>query len=88
MQSLIGIQQRYIDTVTAGRSRWAHTKTGGHASRIEAGARRKAERELRKVGYTDARQISQIIGDARDMVKLAIDARAGLIPESDWEGQQ
>jgi predicted Rdx family selenoprotein len=69
-QTLIGIQQEYIDTVNAGIARWSHRKKGGHAARISRGARHTAERKLHGLGFTDDKQIAQIIQDARDMATL------------------
>lgn len=69
-KSLIQVQQEYVDTLNAGIERWSHRKGGGHASRISRGARRAAEKDLRKLGYTDQKQIDQIIQDARDMASL------------------
>lgn len=69
-QTLIGIQEDYIETINAGIARWSHRKDGGHASRISRGARHAAEKKLRKIGYTDDKQIAQIIQDARDMATL------------------
>lgn len=68
-QTLIGIQEEYIETVNLGMARWSHRKDGGHASRISRGARHTAEKGLRKLGYTD-QQIPQLIQDARDMATL------------------
>lgn len=68
--TLIGIQEAYIETLNAGIARWAHRKDGGHSQRISRGARHAAEKQLRKLGYTDQQQIDQIIKDARDMAEL------------------
>jgi hypothetical protein len=68
--SLIAIQDEYIETVNAGIARWSHRKDGGHSQRISRGARHIAEKQLRKIGYTDQKQIDQIIQDARDMAVL------------------
>jgi hypothetical protein len=68
--TLIGIQEKYIETLNAGIARWSHRKDGGHASRISRGARHAAEKSLRKLGYSDDKQIAQIIQDARDMATL------------------
>ncbi len=68
--TLIGIQEKYVETMNAGIARWSHRKGGGHASRISRGARHAAEKSLRKLGYTDDKQIAQIIQDARDMAAL------------------
>jgi hypothetical protein len=69
-KTLIGIQEEYIETLNAGVARWSHRKDGGHSQRISRGARHAAEKSLRKIGYTDDRQITQIIQDARDMAIL------------------
>jgi len=67
--TLIGIQEEYISTLNAGLARWSHRKDGGHAGRIARGARHTAEKQLRKLGFTD-QQVQQIIKDARDMAEL------------------
>ena len=69
-ETLMGIQETYIETLNAGIARWSHRKDGGHASRISRGARHTAEKRLRKLGYADDKQIAQIIQDARDMATL------------------
>ncbi|MCI0561929.1 MAG: hypothetical protein MN733_25870 [Nitrososphaera sp.] len=75
-QTLIGIQQEYIETVNAGIARWSHRPKGhyeiggGHTGRIARGARNKAEKALRQLGYTDQKQIEAAIKDARDMAEL------------------
>jgi hypothetical protein len=69
-QTLIGIQEEYIETLNAGIARWSHRKDGGHSQRISRGARHTAEKSLRKLGYTDDKQIAQVIQDARDMATL------------------
>lgn len=68
--TLIGIQEEYIETLNAGIARWSHRKYGGHAQRISRGARHAAERKLRRIGYTDQKQIDQIVKDARDVAEL------------------
>lgn len=70
MQTLIGIQQEYIETLNAGIARWSHRKLGGHSSRISRGARHTAEKQLRKLGFADQKQIDQIVRDARDVAEL------------------
>lgn len=70
MKTLIAIQQNYIDTVNAGIARWSHRKEGGHSGRISRGARHAAEKQLRRLGYSNQAQIDQIIQDARDMAAL------------------
>ncbi len=69
-QTLIGIQEEYVETLNAGMARWSHRKDGGHSQRISRGARHAAEKQLRKIGFTDEKQIAQIIQDARDMAAL------------------
>jgi len=69
--TLIGIQEEYISTINAGFARWS---IGGHMSRISRGARHTAEKRLRKVGFSDDKQIRQIIQDARDMAALERDS--------------
>jgi hypothetical protein len=69
-QTLIGIQEEYIETLNAGMARWSHRKDGGHSHRIARGARHAAEKQLRKIGFTDEKQIAQVIQDARDMATL------------------
>lgn len=68
--TLIEVQEQYIETLNAGLARWSHRKDGGHSSRISRGARHTAEKQLRKLGYADQKQIDQIIQDARDMASL------------------
>lgn len=67
--NLVQIQERYIRAVANARQRWAHSKTGGHADRVQRGARRKAERALARWGFT-ADQARKIVDDARDTLKL------------------
>jgi hypothetical protein len=74
--TLIGVQEEYIETLNAGIARWSHRKDGGHSGRISRGARHVAEKRLRKLGYTDQKQIDQIIQDARDMAALERSADA------------
>lgn len=69
-RTLISIQEEYISTVASGMARWAHRKDGGHVNRIKRGARRKAEKELAKIGYTDPQHVADVIRDAWDMVIL------------------
>ena len=68
--TIIEIQEEYIETVNAGIARWSHRVGGGHSARISRGARHKAEKSLRHLGYTDQKQINEIIADARDMASL------------------
>ena len=80
-QTLIAIQEQYVETLNVGIERWAHRpKTpysvgGGHADRIARGARHKAEKQLRRLGHTDQTQITSILNDARDMAALLRNAR-------------
>ena len=69
-KTMMEVQDQYVETVNLGTARWSHRRDGGHTSRIFAGARRKAEKQLRKLGFTNQRQIEQIIKDARDMASL------------------
>ena len=69
-KTLIGIQEEYVETLNAGLARWSHRKDGGHSHRIARGARHAAETQLRKLGFTDEKQIGQVIQDARDMATL------------------
>lgn len=68
-QTLIGIQQKYIEDVNAGTARWGHRL--GHSTRIAKGARHTAEKALRRLGY-DPAQTDAAIQDARDMIALGI----------------
>jgi hypothetical protein len=68
--TLITIQDEYIETINLGIERWSHRKDGGHASRIARGARTVATKRLNRIGFTDQRQIDQILRDARDMAAL------------------
>jgi uncharacterized membrane protein len=69
MPTLIAIQDEYVETLNLGIARWSHRKNGGHVNRIARGARRKAEKRLRGIGFNE-QQISQIVKDARDMAEL------------------
>jgi hypothetical protein len=81
-KTLIGIQDEYVETVNLGIARYAHMRNSkschaignspfkGHAARIAKGAHTKAEKQLRQIGFTDQKQINQIIADARDMAAL------------------
>ena len=69
-QTIIGIQQQYIDTVNAGHARWSHRPNGGHIRRIQRGAWNRAATALRKLGYTDQSDIAGIISQARDVAEL------------------
>ena len=70
MRTLIGIQEQYIETINAGIERWSHRKDGGHSHRITRGARTVATKQLNKIGFTDPRQIDQILKDARAIAEL------------------
>lgn len=68
-KTLIGIQDAYIATVNAGRSRWQHRKNGGHFGRIRGGAWRQAALQLKGLGFSDS-QITAAMRDADDVAKL------------------
>lgn len=70
LQTIITIQQQYIDTVNAGHARWSHRPDGGHIRRIQRGAWNRAATALRKLGYTDQSDIAGIISQARDVAEL------------------
>ena len=69
-QTIISIQQQYIDTVNAGHARWSHRPNGGHIRRIQRGAWSRADTALRKLGFTEQSEISGIIAQARDIAEL------------------
>ena len=69
-QTIVSIQQQYIDTVNAGHARWSHRPNGGHIRRIQRGAWNRAATALRKLGYTDQSDIAGIISQARDVAEL------------------
>ncbi len=69
-QTIISIQQQFIDTVNAGHTRWSHRPNGGHIRRIQRGAWNRAATALRKLGYTDQSDIAGIISQARDVAEL------------------
>jgi hypothetical protein len=77
IKTQISIQDEYVATVNSAIARWSHRRgipgiaygVGGHAGRIIGGAHRKAEAQLRKLGFSDA-QIKTAIADARDMAEL------------------
>jgi hypothetical protein len=75
MKTLIGIQDEYVETVNAAISRWSHRRDGGHSSRTRRAARRKAEKALGRLQFTEA-QIAAAIKDARDMAELERNANA------------
>ena len=72
------VVDEYVATVNAGLSRWSHRKgiqglaygVGGHARRIMHGAHSKAVKQMQRLGYTDQKQIAQIMKDARDLAEL------------------
>jgi hypothetical protein len=68
--NLIQIQDEYVETLNAGIARWAHRRDGGHSHRIAHGARKTAEKRLRRLGFTEQSQIDRAIQDARDMAAL------------------
>jgi hypothetical protein len=73
--TLIGIQDEYVETVNAGIARWGHCRKayagdlGGHANRIAGGAARAARKRLAALGFT-TEQIALALQDARDMAAL------------------
>lgn len=69
MKTLIGIQDDYIATVNDGLARWAHSKRGGHVRRIRIGARRKAMKELRTLGFSEE-TAKRAIDDASEVADL------------------
>jgi plasmid replication initiation protein len=69
MTNLISIQERYMETVSAGMDRWLHRRDGGHSGRIRAGAYRKARKALLRMGFTLS-QVEAIIRDAHDVMLL------------------
>ena len=69
-QTILGIQQQFIDTVNAGHARWSHRPNGGHIRRIQRGAWNRAATALRKLGYTDQSDLAGIISQARDVAEL------------------
>jgi hypothetical protein len=79
LKTLTQIQEEYIETINMGMQRWSHRKDGGHMSRISRGARHTAGKELRKLGFTDSKQIEQIITDARDMAALERHASPDIV---------
>jgi hypothetical protein len=81
--TLIAVQSEYGERLNAARLRWGHCKgtayqvCGGHYNRIARKAGYDAERQLRRLGYSDPRQIAQVLKDARDMAEL--EWRAGVL---------
>lgn len=73
METLIGIQDEYVETLNAGIARWAHRKDGGHSHRIARGARHLAEKKLRRLGFNE-KQIGEAIQQARDVASLVRNA--------------
>lgn len=69
-KTLIQIQDEYIAKVNAAAERWAHRKCGGQSRRSRIGARHAAEKDLRKLGYTDEKQIDAIIDQAKEHADL------------------
>lgn len=69
-KTLIEIQDEYIETINLGIERWSHRKDGGHVNRIARGARTVATKQLTSLGFTDTKQIDQILKDAREMAAL------------------
>jgi len=67
--TLIAVQNEYIETINLGVQRWGHRKGGGHASRIQCGARRRAAKKLGKLGFTPI-QTATVLRDAHEMAAL------------------
>lgn len=74
METIISIQDKYIDTVRGGLLRWQHRPNGGHVSRIRRGAHKRAYTALWKLGYHD-NTIKAIIQDAKDVLALEMAAQ-------------
>jgi hypothetical protein len=76
MKTMIEVQEKYIERLDAALARWGHRKgtayqiAGGHYNRIARKARHDAEAQLRKLGWTDQKQIDAVLNDARDMMLL------------------
>ena len=74
-QTLIGIQDEYVETVNAGIARWSHARKhysgdlGGHANRVANGARRVATKKLTKLGFSKE-QGDVVLKDAWEMASL------------------
>lgn len=74
-QTLIGIQDEFVETVNAGIARWSHARKhysgdlGGHANRIYSGAHRVATKKLERLGFSKD-QIHIALKDAWDMASL------------------
>ncbi len=68
-KSLVAIQEEYMETVSLGMDRWSHRRDGGHINRIQRGARKTAEKKLKKWGFCDE-DVEQIIQQAKDMLAL------------------
>lgn len=79
MTTLIGIQDKYIQTILAGANKWSHRPgrrpglPGGHFTRIARGAHTKAVADLATIGYT-GEAAEKAIADAWDMAKLELGA--------------
>jgi hypothetical protein len=79
MMTLIGIQDRYIQTLLGASRRWAHRpghgiggyRFGGHFPRTARGARKAALADLRALGFSDA-QAEQAVTDAKRMYELEL----------------
>lgn len=67
--TLIGIQEEYMDRVSTANSRWSHRRDGGHAGRSRRAAYRQALKALRGLEYSET-QARLAIKDAQDMVVL------------------
>jgi hypothetical protein len=71
--TLVSVQDRYIETVLSAKNRWSHRKDGGHAGRARRAAARKAHKSLLSMGFSDM-QACHAIKDAHDMVILELNA--------------
>jgi hypothetical protein len=67
MMTLIAVQDQYVEAINSGFARWSDK---GHFPRISRGARHTAEKQLRRIGFTDEKQIRQVIKDAFEMAAL------------------
>lgn len=69
MDTLIGLQQEYIDNVNSAKARWAHRKDGGHSRRTIGAAHKRLRNRLTTLGFSQM-QIDAAIKDARDIAEL------------------
>jgi hypothetical protein len=76
MDTVIEIQDRYIERINVAWSRWEHRRRPGdynnfgHFGRARRASNRQAAKDLRKLGYTDEKIIGAIIKDAWDVADL------------------